>query len=190
MKKFFSLTVFVMMAVLCHSFVSCEKDDNLSSEEKNYEIDYTLEASGYIVVSDNSGKQLYTCNVMNAGYRLWSTDINMSDATLSFKAFLSPEGGYTTHDERLGAIYLDVFHPKIELGKISEIGDLSFGYKVVDSHGYIEIKSKKNYFVGEVSIVNIEINRYISLRFSNCKTEISPYVVFDGEIKFPVRKVL
>lgn len=189
MKKYLSFMAFALMAVFSLTLASCGDDDEEELQNgSNSEIDYTLQASGRVVVSDLDGNQLYVSIVKDAGYRIWATDYNMSDATISFKAFISPEDGLNT-SKKLTMIALDPpAGESLEVGKISDNGRLSFSYYKYDSKGYIETKSAQNWFTGTVEIVSVEANKTIELKFSECKSEIEPNVVFNGEIKFPIRQ--
>ena len=189
MKKYLSFMAFALMAVFSLTLASCGDDDEEELQNgSNSEIDYTLQASGRVVVSDLDGNQLYVSIVKDAGYRIWTTDYNRSDATISFKAFISPEDGLNT-SKKLTMIALDPpAGESLEVGKISDSGRLSFNYYKYDSEGYIEIKSAQNWFTGTVEIVSIEANKYITLKFSDCKSSIEPKIVFSGEIIFPIRQ--
>lgn len=180
---------FALMAVFSLTLASCGDDDEEKSQNgSNSEIDYTLQASGRVVVSDLDGNQLYVSIVKDAGYRIWTTDYNMSDATISFKAFMSPEDGLNT-SKKLTMIALDPpAGESLEVGKISDNGRLSFSYYKYDREGYIETKSVQKWFTGTVEIVSIEANKYITLKFSDCKSSTEPKIVFSGEIIFPIRK--
>lgn len=180
---------FALMAVFSLTLASCGDDDEEELQNgSNSEIDYTIQASGRVVVSDLDGNQLYVSIVKDAGYRIWTTDYNRSDATISFKAFISPEDGLNT-SKKLTMIALDPpAGESLEVGKISDSGRLSFNYYKYDSEGYIEIKSAQNWFTGTVEIVSIEANKYITLKFSDCKSSIEPKIVFSGEIIFPIRQ--
>lgn len=189
MKKYLSFMAFALMAVFSLTLASCGDDDEEKSQNgSNSEIDYTLQASGRVVVSDLDGNQLYVSIVKDAGYRIWTTDYNMSDATISFKAFMSPEDGLNT-SKKLTMIALDPpAGESLEVGKISDNGRLSFSYYKYDREGYIETKSVQKWFTGTVEIVSIEANKYITLKFSDCKSSTEPKIVFSGEIIFPIRK--
>lgn len=189
MKKYLSFMAFALMAVFSLTLASCGDDDEEELQNgSNSEIDYTLQASGRVVVSDLDGNQLYVSIVKDAGYRIWTTDYNMSDATISFKAFMSPEDGLNT-SKKLTMIALDPpAGESLEVGKISDNGRLSFSYYKYDREGYIETKSVQNWFDGTVEIVSIEANKYITLKFSDCKSSTEPKIVFSGEIIFPIRK--
>ena len=189
MKKYLSFMAFALMAVFSLTLASCGDDDEEKSQNgSNSEIDYTLQASGRVVVSDLDGNQLYASIVKDAGYRIWTTDYNMSDATISFKAFMSPEDGLNT-SKKLTMIALDPpAGESLEVGKISDNGRLSFSYYKYDREGYIETKSAQNWFTGTVEIVSFEANKYITLKFSDCKSSIEPKIVFSGEIIFPIRQ--
>ena len=180
---------FALMAVFSLTLASCGDDDEEELQNgSNSEIDYTLQASGRVVVSDLDGNQLYVSIVKDAGYRIWATDYYMSDATISFKAFISPEDGLNT-SKKLTMIALDPpAGESLEVGKISDNGRLSFSYYNYDSKGYIETKSAQNWFTGTVEIVSFEANKYITLKFSDCKSSIEPKIVFSGEIIFPIRQ--
>jgi len=180
---------FALMAVFSLTLASCGDDDEEKTQYgSNSEIDYTLQASGRVVVSDLDGNQLYVSIVKDAGYRIWTTDYNMSDATISFKAFMSPEDGLNT-SKKLTMIALDPpAGESLEVGKISDNGRLSFSYYKYDREGYIETKSVQKWFTGTVEIVSIEANKYITLKFSDCKSSTEPKIVFSGEIIFPIRK--
>ena len=189
MKNYLSFIAFAMMAVFSLSFMSCGYDDEEELQNgSNSELDYTLQASGRVVVSDLDGNQLYVSIVKDAGYRIWTTDYNMSDATISFKAFISPEDGLNT-SKKLTMIALDPpAGESLEVGKISDNGRLSFSYYNYDSKGYIETKSAQHWFEGTVEIVSFDANKYITLKFSDCKSSTGPKIVFSGEIIFPIRQ--
>lgn len=188
MKKYNSFIAFAMMAVFSLSLISCEYEEVEDDSSTNK---YNLKASGSIVVCDTNGNLLYTCSVdKESGYDYWCRDYDMSDATLTFKAWLSPKGKMGKNAV-ITYISFDVYNPQIELGKITDNGDLTLTIYEVDNNGdYQESETLTSLFDGNVTIEKIEPNKYITLKFSNCKTYKPPYLVFNGEIKYAVRRIL
>lgn len=197
--RILNYVIAVTLVIFCPAIYSCVED-----EENVKEKDYTLPASGSITVEDENGNQSYVRHVYNAGYCLWSTDYN-EPATLSLMATFKNEGSaydesFLSNDMKISRISLDVYDMKsLIIGKIADSGDMEVNCFRSDGRGYYDWSDSKGYFYGDVSITSIDPNRYITVKFSNCKfsmynssASVNPRTFkgsyFNGEIKFPLRK--
>lgn len=183
--KYMPIAILIIQVI---SVISCGDDEEESISNNHVEYDYTLVASGELSVYNEDGTLLYVSRVKNAGYIIWTTDLSMSDATISFKAVLYPNNGLNT-SEKLTSISLNPpAGDYLSIGKISNSGEIEFTHYHYNRQGYYEEITNIKWFDGEVAIESIETNRYITLVFSNCRNIISPKVIFNGKIKFPIRK--
>lgn len=183
------------------TFVNENIQDSQDEPTSSNDIDYSLPASGSLTVTDEKKSFSYVRQVDDAGYRLWKTDYN-EKPSLSLKAFFKNEGSssnnsFLSNHQKISEIYVVAYHlEKINKGKIADSGDVKVNYFRSDGRGYYDWLSQQGDFSGNVSITDFDPNKYITVKFTNCKfvaasstasnlTTTKGY--FSGEINFPLR---
>lgn len=192
--------------IACTAFYSCEKDDGAESDSKKnvIELDYTLPASGSIMVTNEKSSTPYVIDVDDAGYRLWS-DQGLEFTYIWYGAHfygaqpVSVPSFWENHQKVYSLFITQYFH-KMEVGPISFNGTIKVRYGV-ENDGRYEYYFQKGNISGMVNVVRYDLNKTITLEFKDCKFNASDSHVypghpassstkgeFNGEITFPLRK--
>lgn len=179
---------------------ACGDDDD--DDVKNSTVDqseYTLPASGSITVTNADGTT-YTREIADAGYRLWTTDLD-HPATLSFRAVFKSEGSYTdksflVNQLKVSSISFEKnYFKRLEVGQIVP-GGYIYVFDYIPTGGIYEEISLSGYFDGDVSLVSFVANETITVKFTDCSFSAGTTSyrgrsdvegTFNGEITFALR---
>ena len=191
-----------ILMVFCLILCSCgDTEEDYATESTPDELDTTLSASGSITVTDEKGRQSYVRQIDVAGYRIWKTDYNETPS-LSIRACFKNEGSYTdmsllSNHQKISEIHATASHlEKVKKGTIANGGTVKLNYFESDGQGYYDWLSQQGDFSGDVSITDFEANKYITIKFSDCKfvaasssaSGLTPTKgSFSGVIKFPLK---
>lgn len=201
----------LVLSTMSFSLVSCGDDDEPSEENNKTEgtnnkeygdpaygtkYDSDPEYCGSITVYDETGKISYSRDVSSAGYYFYKKDIEDEYANLVIRAYFKSEGSpqdgmdyIYKNKNTLAEIFLRDQLQRITLGDISNYGDANLVTFIKEGTGYLIYNIPGKFNNGEVSVVYIKSNKYIVVKFNNCKIEVSgsDCGYFNGEIKFELK---
>lgn len=171
------------------------EENNQGGGSDNTPLDYTLPASGSLTVYGSDGGQLYVREVYDAGYCVTKADID-DPATLYLRATFKNEGStsntsFLINEGRLSEITLRTDGVgRLVPGPIASSGNVEVNHFTSSSGGGYDWTERQGYFEGSAEITEVEANRYVTVRFTDCVCHVDGASGhrFSGSIKFPLRK--
>lgn len=187
----------MLLACSLPMLTACSVDDDDEVIDRTSTLDFTQPASGSITVTDSKGS--YVCKVRDAGYRLWTTDLDVRP-TLTFLATFWNISSTSYRNHQIEELYFYKSEVDgIHVGRIVPGGMI----RVIDiislASGQLTtymVSSLSGYFDGDVSITGFDPNKTVTVKFTDCSfgASSSSYShrgiatgTFSGEITFALR---